>query len=194
MTARLDATRMVRSRFASIGGETMTRFRYLLAPPVLLLFCSSLFGQGTTSGATATCNFDSNKQVAVEYERMTVNVKRPVLGGEIPYNKVWAPGGKPLTLFLNSPVAVGGKELATGAYTMFVIPSEKQWTLIVSKSTDTSGRYDEREDLFRVSMEYGELSAPENEFSIYFAHVAPDGCSMRLDLGSSRAWVIFQEK
>lgn len=172
----------------------MSRFRYLLALTVLLLFCSSSFGQGTTSGATASCNFDSNKQVAVEYQRMTVNVKKPIFGEGIRYNKIWAPAGKPLTLFLNSPVTVGGRELPTGAYTMFVIPSEKQWTLIVSKSTDTSGKYDEGEDLVRVPMEYGELSAPENEFSIYFAHVAPDECSMRLDLGSSRAWVIFQEK
>ncbi len=172
----------------------MSRFRYLLVPALSLLFASSLFGQGTTSGATATCNFGSNKQVAVEYQRMTVNAKKPVFGQEIPYNKTWAPGGKPLTLFANSPVTVGGKELAMGAYTMFVIPSEKQWTLIVSKSTDTSGRYDEREDLFRVPMEYGELSAPESEFSIYFAHVAPDQCSMRLDLENSRAWVIFQKK
>lgn len=172
----------------------MCRFRYLFALAVCLLFCSSLFGQGTSSGATATCNFDSNKQVAVEYQRMTVNVKKPVFGQEIPYNKTWAPGGKPLTLFVNSPVTVGGRELLTGAYTMFVIPSEKQWTLIVSKSTDTSGRYDEGEDLVRVPMESGKLSAPENQFSIYFAHVAPDQCSMRLDLERSRAWVIFQEK
>jgi hypothetical protein len=161
---------------------------------VSLVFCSPVFGQGTTSGATATCNFGSNKQIAVEYQRMTVNVKKPVFGQEIPYNKVWAPGGKPLTLFLNSPVAVGGRVLPTGAYTMFVIPSEKQWTLIVSKSTDTSGRYEEGEDLVRIPMEYGELPTPENEFSIYFAHVAPDQCSMRLDLESACAWVIFQKK
>ena len=64
----------------------------------------------------------------------------------------------------------------------------------MSKSTDTSGKYDEGEDLFRVPMESGELPSPENELSIYFAHIAPDQCSMRLDLGSSRAWVIFQEK
>ena len=99
----------------------MNRFRYLLAFTASLLFCSPLFGQGTTSGATATCNFDSNKQVAVEYQRMTVNGRKPVFGQEIPYNKTWAPGGKPLTLFLSSPVTVGGKELPTGAYTMFVI-------------------------------------------------------------------------
>ena len=125
---------------------------------------------------------------------MTVNVRKPVFGQEIPYNKAWGPGGKPLTLFVNSPVTVGGRELPTGAYTMFVIPSEKRWTLVVSKSTDTSGGYEEAEDLFRVPMEYGELLALENEFSIYFAHVAPDQCSMRLDLERSRAWVIFQGK
>jgi hypothetical protein len=172
----------------------MCRFYRSLAVAVPLLFCSSLFGQGTTSGATASCNFDSNKQVAVEYQRVTVNARKPVFGQEIPYNKTWAPGGKPLTLFLSSPMTVGGKELSTGAYTMFVIPSEKRWTLIVSKSTDTSGKYDEAEDLVRVPMDYGVLPTPENELSIYFAHVAPDQCSMRLDLGSSRVWIIFQDK
>jgi Protein of unknown function (DUF2911) len=172
----------------------MCRFYRSLAVTVPLLFCSSLFGQGTTSGATASCNFGSNKQVAVEYQRMTVNARKPVFGQEIPYNKTWAPGGKPLTLFLSSPMTVGGKELSTGAYTMFVIPSEKQWTLIVSKSTDTSGKYDEAEDLVRLPMDYGVLLAPENELSIYFAHVDPDQCSMRLDLGSSRAWITFQDK
>ena len=172
----------------------MFRFRHSLAFAVSLLLCSPLFGQGTTSGATASCNFGSNKQVAVEYQRMTVNARKPVFGREIPYNKTWAPGGKPLTLFLSSPVEISSRGLAAGAYTMFVIPSEKQWTLIVSKSTDTSGKYDQGEDLFRVPMEYGKLPSPENELSIYFAHVAPEQCSMRMDLGDSRAWVVFQEK
>jgi hypothetical protein len=77
---------------------------------------------------------------------------------------------------------------------MFVIPAEKQWTLVISGSTDTSGRYDEKDDLVRVPMEYGELSNPEDEFSVYFAHVAPNQCSMRMDLEKLRAWVIFTER
>jgi Protein of unknown function (DUF2911) len=172
----------------------VSRFRHVVVLAVSLLFCSSSFGQGTSSGATATCNFTANKQIVVEYQRMTVNAEKPVFGEEIPYHKEWAPGGKPLTLFLNSPVTVGGEELPAGAYTMFVVPSDKQWTLVVSKSTDTGGKYDRDDDMIRVPMEYGVLSAPESQFSIYFAHVAPDQCSMRLDLASSRAWVIFQEK
>ena len=44
---------------------------------------------------------------------------------------------------------------------MFVIPGAKQWTLIVSKSTDMTGAYDEQKDLVRVPMESGELPSPE---------------------------------
>ena len=125
---------------------------------------------------------------------MMVDLKRFQFGHEIPYNRVWAPGGRPLTMFINHPVIVGDKELPIGAYTMFIIPSEKQWTLIISRSTDTSGKYDERDDLVRVPMERGELPQAENQFSVYFAHQAPNRCSMRLDLAKERAWIVFQEK
>jgi len=43
-------------------------------------------------------------------------------------------------------------------------------------------------------MQLGELPSPESQFSVYFAHVAPDQCSMRLDLDKARAWVVIQEK
>jgi hypothetical protein len=160
----------------------------------LFLTRGTAFSQGTSSNATATCNFDSTKQVAVEYQRIAVDVKKRVLGSEIRYGKVWAPGGKPMTMFTNSPVTVAGKDLPVGAYTLFVIPEENKWTLIVSKSTDTSGKYDEHDDLARIPMQFGELSVPESQFSVYFAHVAPDQCSMRLDIDNARAWVVVQEK
>ena len=159
-----------------------------------LLLTTTAYAQGTSSNATATCNFDTTKQLAVEYQRVAVNVKKKVLDGEIPFGKVWAPGGKPMTLFTNTPVSVGGKDIPVGAYTLFVIPEEKKWTLIVSKSTDTSGKYDEQDDVARVPMKVGALPNPESEFSVYFAHVAPNQCSMRLDLDQARAWIVIQEK
>ena len=97
-------------------------------------------------------------------------------------------------MFINHPVIVGDKELRIGGYTMFVIPSEKQRTLVISRSTDISGKYDERDDLVRVPMQLGELPQAESEFSVYFAHEAPNRCSMRLDLAKQRAWVVLQEK
>ena len=162
---------------------------YLVA--VCLLSVPTLFAQAPVR---AVCDFDPNTQLAVEYQPISVNPSKPVFGHEIPYNKVWAPGGKPMTLFLNHPITVDGKEIPVGAYTMFVIPGANKWTLIISRSTDTSGRYNEGQDLARVPMQWGELSSPESTFSIYFAHVAPDQCTMRLDLSKTRAWVDFQNK
>jgi hypothetical protein len=169
-------------------------FRILLAILFLAMVSASpLFAQDASSETTVSCNLDPDKQLAVEYQRLKINPKKPVFGREIPYGKVWAPGGKPMTLFTTTPVTIGGKALPVGAYTMFVLPTQKQWTLIISKSTDMSGKYDDQQDLVRVPMESGELPSAENEFSVYFAHEAPTRCSMRLDLEKVCAWVIFQQ-
>jgi len=85
----------------------------------------------------------------VNYQPISVDSSKRVFGHEIPYDKVWAPGGKPMTMFLNHPVMLEGKDIPVGAYTMFVIPDDDKWTLIISRSTDTSGKYDEHQDLMR---------------------------------------------
>ncbi len=161
----------------------------------LLLFTTgTASAQGTSSNATASCNFDNAKQVAVEYQRVAFEVKKKVLGKEIPYGSVWAPGSKPMTMFTNTPLTVAGKDIPIGAYSLFVVPEEKSWTLIISKSTDSSGKYDEQQDLARVPMHFGELPSPESQFSVYFAHIAPEQCSMRIDVDRVRAWIVISEK
>ncbi|MGC2112525.1 MAG: DUF2911 domain-containing protein, partial [Candidatus Korobacteraceae bacterium] len=142
-----------------------------------LCIVPAAFAQGATS--TATCNFDEDKQIVLDYQRVQVNLKKP-LSAQVPFGKVWAPGGKPMTLFTNTPVEIHARMLPVGAYTLFVIPGAKQWTLIVSKSTDTTGAYDEAQDLVRAPMDSGELPSPESEFSAAFEHVGPGECNIRL--------------
>ena len=166
---------------------------FVLALSVVVVNGGS-FAQTGSPNATTACNFDPNKQLAVEYQRISVNPKKKVLGNEIPYGKVWAPGDKPLKLFTNTPVTLAGKDIPVGAYTMFVIPEEEKWTLIVSKSTDSSGKYDEQQDLARIPMQFGKLGTAEPQFTAYFAHVAANQCNLRLDLQKARAWVVFTQK
>jgi len=92
----------------------MFRIGRLLVLPALLLVSTVLLAQGTSSQATATCNFDANHQVVIEYQRFSFHSKTPVFGREIPYDKVWAPGGKPMTLFTNVPVMIGGQNIPVG--------------------------------------------------------------------------------
>ena len=160
------------------------------------LSLSAIAQSSTSTGlSTATCNFDSEKQVAVQYEPMSLGKHdQEVFGGKIPYGKVWEPGRRALTLFTNTPLSVGGREIPIGAYTIYFVPQRDQWTLIVSKNTDPGVGYDESKDLARVSMQTGQLPSPEPDFSVYFAHTNPTRCSMRVDLADTRAWVPFEQK
>ena len=168
--------------------------RWLILAVSLVIISAASRAQTLDSDANTICNFDPNKQLAVEYRRVDLAPRKKALGNSIPYGKVWAPGGKPLTLFANTAFSVGGKDFSDGAYTMFIVPEEKSWTLIVSRSTDTSGKYDEGRDIARIPMQFGRLPQPELAFTAYFAHVATDQCNLRLDLEKARAWVVFNRK
>jgi hypothetical protein len=170
----------------------VTCFLFCLAS---LLVCSGgvARAQDHPSAGSATCNYDEEKQLMVQYEQVNVNLKKP-LQSQVPFGKAWAPGGKTMTMFTNTPVQIGSRLLPIGAYTLFVVPNSKQWTLIVSKSTDTSGAYDEAQDLVRVPMESGELPTPEPTFSVSFAHVAPDQCNIRMDLDKTGHFAVIHQK
>ena len=171
----------------------MSRLMFCVVLCGLLFVGSQVLAQGANFDGTAVCNFDSTKQLAVEYQRVSFDIKKHTFEKEIPFDRVWAPGGKPMTLFTNTPISIGATNLPAGAYTIFVIPDQKKWTLVVSKSGDTSGRYDEKDDLVRAPMEFGELPSAEPDFSIYFGHIAPGQCSMRIDLEKTRAWLTISE-
>ncbi len=159
---------------------------------LLSFMTSAAAAQQTPPTGTVTCSFNGDKEVTAEYQKIPFTVKKPLFGREIPYGKAWAPGGKPLTLFTNSNMQIGGKTVPVGAYTMFLLPTPKQWTLIISKSTDLTGKYDEHQDLVRVTMETGELPMFEPQLSVSFAHVAPNQCSLRLEMANAGNWVTFQ--
>ncbi len=171
----------------------MRRFVSFFITLTTLFFAQLTFAQSAASSGTTTCNFDDEKQLAVEYQHVTLNLKKPT-SLQVPFGKAWAPGGKPLTLFTNTRVEVGARILPIGAYTIFVIPTAKQWTLIISKSTDMSGAYDEQQDLVRVPMGSGELPSPEADLNVAFEHIAPGQCNLRLDLDKAGHFVTFQKQ
>ena len=154
--------------------------------------CWNAFAQDQPT-ATATCNFSEEKQLVTEYHQVSISLKKS-LSDQVPFGKPWAPGGKPMTLFTNTPVQVGSTTLPVGAYTMFVIPDGKEWTLVVSKSTEMNGTYNEHDDLVRVQMESGELPSPESALNVSYGHIAPDQCNIRVDLAKRGHFALFQAK
>lgn len=173
----------------------MNRVTSFAILPLLLTLsiAGPLWAQDDAAGVSTSCNFDEEKQLVVQYQRVPINLKKP-LQVQIPFGKPWAPGGKAMTLFTNTPFQIGSKQLPVGAYTLFLIPNSKQWTLIVSKSTDTSGAYDQEQDLVRVPMDNGELPSPEGALNVSFAHVSAQQCNIRVDLDKLGHFAEFRQK
>ena len=143
----------------------------------------------TDPTATVTCDFDDGKEITVEYNNSVMADK------DLPRNgKVWLPAGSPLTLFTQVALVLNHVELAVGAYSMYVIPNKKEWTLIVSKNVTSPKTYDEKQDLVRASMELGGVNSPPRRLQVSFAHVAPKQCSIRLYYETTGAFVEFNER
>jgi Protein of unknown function (DUF2911) len=78
---------------------------------------------------------------------------RTVWGDLVPYGKVWRAGANEATTFeTDKDITVEGKTLPAGKYAFFVIPNEKEWTVIFNKTAAQWGayKYDEKQDALRV--------------------------------------------
>jgi len=93
-------------------------------------------------------------EINITYSRPGVK-GRKVWGDLVPYGKVWRAGANEATkITLNTDVNIEGKKLPKGSYAFFVIPGEKEWTLIFNKVADQWGafEYNEAEDALRVKV------------------------------------------
>ena len=93
---------------------------------------------------------------------------RAIMGGLVPYGKVWRTGANAATtLQTSSNITIGDLAVPAGSYTLYTIPGEKEWTLIVNKQTGQWGtQYDPSQDLGRVKMAVKQLKDPVETFAI----------------------------
>ena len=80
---------------------------------------------------------------------------RVVFGELIEYGKVWRLGANEATeLELFQPVTIGKTRVKKGRYTVYAIPTENTWTIILNKETDTWGsfKYDPSKDVVRIEL------------------------------------------
>jgi hypothetical protein len=167
----------------------------------VLAVCIILIGQSVLAVAageqadatdpttTATCDFQDGKEITAQYFSFVMSERDQPRNG-----KVWLPGGSPITLFTQVPLILNRVEIPVGAYSMYVIPNKKEWTLVVSKNVTSPKTYDEKQDLARAPMQLGGVNSPPKQLELSFAHVAPKQCSIRLYYETTGAFVDFSEK
>src|SRR5579863_5326349 len=89
--------------------------------------------------ARAGCKFADGKTITVNYSSPRMR-GRKIFGDLVPFGEVWRAGADEATaLVTNVDVVVGGKNVPAGKYTLFILPTQTKWTLIVSKQTGEWG-------------------------------------------------------
>ena len=109
---------------------------------------------------------------------------RELFGQLVPFDKVWSPSADSAAVFtISSPISVNGAALPAGAYTIWAIPGQAEWTLIFSKIHPVHHMfYPEGQDALRVK------SVPRSgdfleTLGIYFPMVDADSAEMVIHWG-----------
>jgi hypothetical protein len=140
--------------------------------------------------ATTSCSLPDGKTVTIDYSSPRAK-GRKIFGDLVPYGQVWRAGANEATTFVPMEnLKVGGKEVPAGNYTIFTVPEQNKWTLVISKKSGEWGTAypGPGEDLLRVDMKVSKLPAPVENFTIAFDKNG-GGCSLRMEWESTRASV-----
>lgn len=160
--------------------------------------CAQMGGQDKSKRpsppASATCKFTDGQSITVDYSSPRAK-GRKIMGDLVPFGKVWRTGANEATSFVTTAnLSIGGTAVPAGKYTMYTVPGEKSWKLVINKQTGQWGtEYDQKQDLGRMDMEVSKTSGPVENFTISF-HEMGKGCHMYLDWENTRATVEISEK
>ncbi|WP_299189676.1 DUF2911 domain-containing protein [uncultured Aquimarina sp.] len=117
---------------------------------------------------------------------------RTMLGDKVSYGKVWRTGADEATeIKLFKDMKLGDGTVKAGTYSLFTIPGEKEWTIILNTDLDVWGAYsyDEGKDVARIKVPAGKGDELE-AFSIAFKKV-DKGYHMVLGWETTRVEVPF---
>lgn len=121
----------------------------------------------TASGKVGEAN------ITIKYSSPSVK-GRQIWGGLVPYNKVWRTGANLATVLeTDKDIKIEGKALPAGKYSVYAIPGEKEWIIIINSQTGQWGitragetTEDPAKDVLRVTVK-PKKSASANERLLY---------------------------
>ena len=108
---------------------------------------------------------------------------REIFGKLVPFGKVWRVGANEAPeIKLYQDVTIEGKTLKAGSYSVFMIPTENDWTIIFNSDLDVWGAYsyNEAHDVLRVTAKSQKTEEVLENLSIQFVKGDNNGAIMQL--------------
>jgi len=133
--------------------------------------------------------------VTIDYARPSMR-GRKIMGGLVPFDKVWRTGANAATtLKTDAALEIGGVAVPAGTYTLYTLPGEKAWKLIINKQTGQWGlQYDQAQDHARIDLKVEPIPQPVEQFTITLAGTGAKAGLLLMEWESTKLSVPFVVK
>src|SRR5258708_16761607 len=135
-------------------------------------------------------------EVTLQGKKITIEYSRPSLRGRkmdtlAPNSKVWRTGANEATTFTSEDdLNINGTNVPAGNYTLYTLPLESTWKLIINKQTGQWGTiYDESQDLVRIDTQTCRGKDMVEQFTISFDKKNADAADLVLAWETTRVAV-----
>ena len=118
--------------------------------------------------------------IEVEYSRPGVK-GREIFGDVVKWDQIWRTGANESTkISFSRPVKFGGTDVPAGKYALYTIPSQNEWTVILSKDTTLWGsdKYSAEKDAVRVKAKPAALAQKVESFTIDVGDLADESATL----------------
>lgn len=136
----------------------MKKVLFLSALAALVITTASAQDKSKRPSPPAKVTETTSKGVTITIDYSQPSLKGRSIGKELaPYGQVWRAGAnEPTTIEVSKDVKIGGNALPAGKYSLWAVPGEKEWAIVINKEVPRWGTmYPEGKDAFRVNVKPG---------------------------------------
>jgi hypothetical protein len=129
-------------------------------------------------------------RIELTYSRPSLKGRKPFQekGNFVPAGTPWRTGANAATkIRFTDMVTINGKQLDSGNYVIYTIPSKTEWDVVFSKGTSYPGQDDfkESDDVVRLKAPTMSTREKVETFTMQFANIASESCELHILWGNT---------
>ena len=149
----------------------------------LFMLYGAVFAQSLTPAPSPFCKLTQVvgvTEVSVEYSRPGIK-GREIFGGLVPFSEVWRTGANSVTkLTFSTDVKLEGHPVPAGSYSLYTVPGQHSWKIMVNKVADGGPDYNEKEDIASFKVNPKLVPNPVERFTIEIADMTDSSAVLQL--------------
>lgn len=131
--------------------------------------------------STISADFSTSK-IEITYSRPSMR-GRKVFGDLVPFGQVWRTGANAATkVTFGEDVEIGGKTVKAGSYSLYSVPGQTEWEIIINTNTGNWGAngYDTKDDVVRLKVKPTTTTQRVETFTVNVGTITFSSCTIDL--------------